>query len=128
LFTLSIQSEIFPNHRPGSQEDAHEMLTLLLGALEPLPPKTAAVGGKPQEVQAAHQVAARPPFGPPAPPLKQSRLSAATGIDHQSQAPTPIEEVFGGRLKNESIIFSCFIIFIIGSNQEKMQKKIIGNF
>uniref|UniRef100_A0A914GTW0 Ubiquitin carboxyl-terminal hydrolase 36 n=1 Tax=Globodera rostochiensis TaxID=31243 RepID=A0A914GTW0_GLORO len=31
--------KIFPHHRSGTQEDAHEMLTLLLGALEPFPPR-----------------------------------------------------------------------------------------
>jgi ubiquitin carboxyl-terminal hydrolase 36/42 len=30
---------IFPSHYEGHQEDAHELLTLLLGALDPLPPK-----------------------------------------------------------------------------------------
>ncbi|KAL3104207.1 hypothetical protein niasHS_002234 [Heterodera schachtii] len=33
--------KIFPHHRSGTQEDAHEMLTLLLGALEPFPSKKA---------------------------------------------------------------------------------------
>jgi hypothetical protein len=96
---LLIHSEIFPTHRQGSQEDAHEMLTMLLDALEQLPPNTA---GKQQQVQ----IAARPPSGPPPQPKQQRPLAVTSeGIDHQSLAPmpTPIEEVFGGRLKNESI-------------------------
>uniref|UniRef100_A0A0M3I0Z7 Ubiquitin carboxyl-terminal hydrolase 36 n=1 Tax=Ascaris lumbricoides TaxID=6252 RepID=A0A0M3I0Z7_ASCLU len=33
--------KIFPSHRPGYQEDAHELLTLILDALDPTPPAAA---------------------------------------------------------------------------------------
>lgn len=36
---------IFPAHRVGVQEDAHEMLTLLLNALEPSFPKSSQQNG-----------------------------------------------------------------------------------
>lgn len=73
---VSIQQHlrrIFPHHRNGVQEDAHEMLTLLLGALEPLQQKTTINGIK-------------------------------TGFHVPS---TPIEQIFGGNLRNELVCNVC---------------------
>ena len=59
--------EIFPQHRNGVQEDAHEMLTLLLGALE---------------------------LGPPKPTLNGLKV-------HGPSLSTPIEQIFGGNMRNQ---------------------------
>lgn len=68
----SFLPRIFPHHRFGSQEDAHEMLTLLLGALEPLPPK---------------------------------QINGVQKLNPTAQSP--IEQIFGGTLKNEIFCHRC---------------------
>lgn len=66
-------AEFFPSHRHGHQEDAHEMLTLLLSALDP--------------------------------PLanKNGASLGSTNKDKFSMVPSsPIEQIFGGNLRNQS--------------------------
>uniref|UniRef100_A0A914LJV5 Ubiquitin carboxyl-terminal hydrolase 36 n=2 Tax=Meloidogyne incognita TaxID=6306 RepID=A0A914LJV5_MELIC len=65
--------KIFPHHRHGCQEDAHEMLTLLLGALEIVPPRTTLNG------------------------LKVHGVSPST----------PIEQIFGGNMRNQVVCNTC---------------------
>ncbi|KAL7069806.1 hypothetical protein ACQ4LE_010900 [Meloidogyne hapla] len=81
--------KIFPHHRHGCQEDAHEMLTLLLGALEIGPPKPTLNG------------------------LKVNGLSPST----------PIEQIFGGNMRNQVVCNTCNAEHI---NYERIREMNLG--
>ncbi|KHN86903.1 Ubiquitin carboxyl-terminal hydrolase 36 [Toxocara canis] len=88
--------KIFPTHMPGYQEDAHELLTLILDALDPTPPASA----------------------------KQNAPSASTSNQFREQcSSTPMEQMFGGALRNEIRCFGCGENYI---NYERIRELNLG--
>jgi hypothetical protein len=73
LSVPALSSGIFPRHIGGRQEDAHEMLALLLDALDPPLPKVKSAGGAKKEV-----------------------------LPEPTELPsTPIQQILGGTLRNK---------------------------
>uniref|UniRef100_A0A915EL01 Ubiquitin carboxyl-terminal hydrolase 36 n=1 Tax=Ditylenchus dipsaci TaxID=166011 RepID=A0A915EL01_9BILA len=87
LWIQKFLTKIFPAHRRGYQEDAHEMLTLLLGALEP--------------------------------PI--SKANGAMKI--QPTSSSPIEQIFGGSLRNQ---IRCNTCGTIHTNYERIREINLG--
>ncbi|VDM43964.1 unnamed protein product [Toxocara canis] len=93
--------KIFPTHMPGYQEDAHELLTLILDALDPTPPASA----------------------------KQNAPSASTSNQfrcvhlREQCSSTPMEQMFGGALRNEIRCFGCGENYI---NYERIRELNLG--
>uniref|UniRef100_F1KWJ3 Ubiquitin carboxyl-terminal hydrolase 36 n=1 Tax=Ascaris suum TaxID=6253 RepID=F1KWJ3_ASCSU len=87
--------KIFPSHRPGYQEDAHELLTLILDALDPTPPAAA----------------------------KQHNGPATNAPNQEPSASTPMEQLFGGALRNEIRCFGCGENYV---NYERIRELNLG--
>uniref|UniRef100_A0A1I7WPV6 Ubiquitin carboxyl-terminal hydrolase 36 n=1 Tax=Heterorhabditis bacteriophora TaxID=37862 RepID=A0A1I7WPV6_HETBA len=73
-----IHLEIFPSHIHGMQEDAHELLSLLLDAVDP--------------------------------PVGYNKQNGALPSGVSSKPSTPIEQIFGGTLRNQIDIISVVLL------------------
>ncbi|PAV68789.1 hypothetical protein WR25_20969 isoform A [Diploscapter pachys] len=89
MWIRSFLKKIFPNHIQGMQEDAHELLTLLLDALEPPPPSA-----QKQAIQNGYTNG-----------NSNGAQSLPNGLS--SKPSTAIEQIFGGTLRNQITCDEC---------------------
>uniref|UniRef100_A0A0M3K324 Ubiquitin carboxyl-terminal hydrolase 36 n=1 Tax=Anisakis simplex TaxID=6269 RepID=A0A0M3K324_ANISI len=110
--------KIFPSHKPGYQEDAHELLSLILDALDPAPPASlkqtnGTSSTTPNQFRFEYMIVFSIVLF----------LFSAVCCPEELRPSTPMEQMFGGALRNEIRCFACGENYI---NYERIRELNLG--